>query len=95
MSASPRETDESRPLLPDRPNSYAQSYRSVASSDTQSSETPEPPTVNKISRADLAWVLAGLWSAVFLGALDGACHAWRPSSLQDALSSFPRVFAYG
>lgn len=23
------------------------------------------------SRADLVWVLAGLWSAVFLGALDG------------------------
>jgi hypothetical protein len=34
------------------------------------SDTPDPE-VFRVSRMDLIWVLAGLWSAVFLGALDG------------------------
>jgi hypothetical protein len=38
-------------------------------------ETPSPtspdPVVIHLSRADLLWVLVGLWSPVFLGALDG------------------------
>ena len=29
------------------------------------------PEVFRVSRIDLVWILAGLWSAVFLGALDG------------------------
>lgn len=35
--------------------------------------SPDSPdlVVAPISRADLIWVLTGLWSAVFLGALDG------------------------
>lgn len=54
---------DSRPLLHDPPPSYD----SVASS--------HDPQVKKASRTDLAWVLAGLWSAVFLGALDGTIVA--------------------
>jgi hypothetical protein len=32
---------------------------------------PPDPEVFRVSKMDLIWVLAGLWSAVFLGALDG------------------------
>ncbi len=52
------------------------------------SVTSIPPTQteytasSKISRADLAWVLAGLWSAVFLGALDGE-YSFSPSYAGD------------
>lgn len=50
-----------------------QSYNATdADSDGNSPPTPSEYTAcSKISRVDLAWVLAGLWSAVFLGALDG------------------------
>ena len=34
------------------------------------SDTPDPEAF-RVSRIDLIWILAGLWSAVFLGALDG------------------------
>ncbi len=34
------------------------------------SDLPDPE-VFRVSRMDLFWILAGLWSAVFLGALDG------------------------
>ena len=34
------------------------------------SDSPDPE-VFRVSRIDLVWILAGLWSAVFLGALDG------------------------
>ncbi|KAI0254310.1 vacuolar amino acid permease [Lactifluus subvellereus] len=37
-------------------------------------DSPDP-VVAPISRADLIWVLTGLWSAVFLGALDGTIVA--------------------
>ncbi|KAI0049566.1 vacuolar amino acid permease [Auriscalpium vulgare] len=55
---------ETRPLLSQR-TSYA-------------STTPpaqQPTTPPQISRSDLIWILAGLWSAVFLGALDGTIVA--------------------
>ncbi|KAI0346735.1 MFS general substrate transporter [Trametopsis cervina] len=48
---------------------------------TRREDASPPPSpaeyapLNKISRADLIWVLAGLWSAVFLGALDGTIVA--------------------
>ena len=29
------------------------------------------PEAFRVSRMDLIWILAGLWSAIFLGALDG------------------------
>ncbi|KAI0721866.1 vacuolar amino acid permease [Cerioporus squamosus] len=74
MSPSTRETDETRPLL-GNDRSDAASYRSAASSETQRSHSSEPPAPNHVSRTDLAWVLAGLWSAVFLGALDGTIVA--------------------
>jgi hypothetical protein len=41
---------------------------------TESERAASAPTKQSfpISNRDLYWVLAGLWSAVFLGALDGA-----------------------
>lgn len=58
---------EAAPLL--RTNSLP-SYD--ACDDASVPPTPvEGAPQNKISRGDLTWVLAGLWSAVFLGALDG------------------------
>ena len=38
--------------------------------DRPSSDTPDPEVL-RVSRMDLIWILAGLWGAVFLGALDG------------------------
>jgi len=35
------------------------------------SPTPPDPLVIRVSRADFLWILVGLWSPVFLGALDG------------------------
>ncbi|KAI0334757.1 vacuolar amino acid permease [Cubamyces sp. BRFM 1775] len=74
MSPSRRDSNETSPLLHDR-DARPRSYRSACSSRTQSPEPAEPPVLNKVSRADLMWVLAGLWSAVFLGALDGTIVA--------------------
>lgn len=74
MSPVHRHTDETRPLLRDG-SPYPESYRSLDSDLSQ----PQEPCATKISRADLIWVLAGLWSAVFLGALDGASAVAYPS----------------
>ena len=68
MSISARSDDESTRLLQNR----APSYSSHDQHRDERAESPEPVPLNKVSRSDLAWVLAGLWSAVFLGALDGA-----------------------
>ncbi|KAJ3853012.1 vacuolar amino acid permease [Lentinula lateritia] len=38
-------------------------------------EPSEPPPLNKFSRLETCWILVGLWSAVFLGALDGTVVA--------------------
>lgn len=54
-----------------------QSYNAT-DADSDASPPPSPgeyTACSKISRVDLAWVLAGLWSAVFLGALDGTIVA--------------------
>ncbi|KAJ2967655.1 hypothetical protein NUW54_g13446 [Trametes sanguinea] len=75
-----RHSDETRPLLHDR-DARPQSYRSANSSRTQSPEPGDPPVLNKVSRSDLMWVLAGLWSAVFLGALDGEFPHIQPTNL--------------
>lgn len=74
MPSADRHTDETRPLL-HHGDSRPESYHSVDSDDTQppEPEPADPSAKNNVSRADLFWVLAGLWSAVFLGALDGAC----------------------
>ncbi|KAH9077429.1 MFS general substrate transporter [Lactarius deliciosus] len=41
---------------------------------TPSSTSPDPAIIH-VSRADLVWILVGLWSPVFLGALDGTIVA--------------------
>ena len=72
---------ELTPLLIERP---PPSYTEVANEQLDQPRTPtsastsesEPRPLNKVSRADLVWILAGLWSAVFLGALDGAWRLW-------------------
>ncbi|KAJ8595338.1 vacuolar amino acid permease [Rhizopogon salebrosus TDB-379] len=62
---------ESQPLL----NDYHEgsSYDSVQ--DAESSVQNDPPPLNQVTRSDLFWILSGLWSAVFLGALDGTIVA--------------------
>lgn len=56
---------EGRPLLREVP----ESYNAV---DDDGPVTPTNHThVNKISRADIIWILAGVWSSLFLGAFDG------------------------
>lgn len=69
MTATHRDHSESRPLLVDsRPASSCSNHSGVT--------TPQEPEavapLNKVSRSDLHWILAGLWSAVFLGAVDGS-----------------------
>ncbi|TFK56122.1 vacuolar amino acid permease [Heliocybe sulcata] len=67
MSPNSKSDFEARPLLSDRRSSYG-------SADTEETAVPDAP-LNKVSRSDLIWILAGLWSAVFLGALDGTIVA--------------------
>ncbi|KAJ6599231.1 vacuolar amino acid permease [Mycena vulgaris] len=64
---------ETQPLLKEP----APSYHSVDDVDAGSSADADqsPPPLNNFSRGDVAWILAGLWSAVFLGALDGTVVA--------------------
>jgi len=46
------------------------SYHSI--NDAPESEAcPDPPLLNKFSKWDTCWILAGLWSVVLLGAFDG------------------------
>lgn len=66
---------ERRPLLEDIPRVYsALDDVDESASDTSTLgelENIEAPPLNKFSTVDTCWILAGLWSAVFLGALDG------------------------
>ncbi|KAJ6509977.1 vacuolar amino acid permease [Mycena vitilis] len=66
-SSSAPSSAETAPLLKVAPPSY----HSVDEDDVPPSpaEDPSPPSLNDFSRADVAWILAGLYSAVFLGAL--------------------------
>ncbi|KAH9951778.1 vacuolar amino acid permease [Amylocystis lapponica] len=73
MSPTPPQPLQTEPLLQQHPRSY-QSVHSDPSTPTEVS-TPTTPSPSDVSRKDLAWVLAGLWSAVFLGALDGTIVA--------------------
>ncbi|KAE9410275.1 vacuolar amino acid permease [Gymnopus androsaceus JB14] len=70
---------ERRPLLEDVAPVYsALDDADESASDTSTlaeTESVEPPPLNKFSRAETCWILAGLWSAVFLGALDGTVVA--------------------
>ncbi|KAL5508354.1 hypothetical protein ACEPAH_5973 [Sanghuangporus vaninii] len=72
--------DERTPLLihDDRPPScYSSSTDDDSRSGTSTccSSPAESVPLNKVSKYDLIWVLTGLWSAVFLGALDGTIVA--------------------
>ncbi|OSX59201.1 hypothetical protein POSPLADRAFT_1075481 [Postia placenta MAD-698-R-SB12] len=71
MSTTHRDSSETRPLLQ---QDDVTSYHSVPGSGDSTPQEPPPP-LNRVSGTDLAWVLAGLWSAVFLGALDGTIVA--------------------
>lgn len=64
---------ESRSLLNNESTDSFPSYGATEDPETSVPVSPlsSSPTPSKLSRADLAWVLSGLWSAVFLGALDG------------------------
>uniref|UniRef100_A0A0W0FCR2 Major facilitator superfamily (MFS) profile domain-containing protein n=1 Tax=Moniliophthora roreri TaxID=221103 RepID=A0A0W0FCR2_MONRR len=70
---------ERRPLLgspvsTERPDYGTQDHEvaSISSSQTCVEDSEDgPPLLNKFSKGDACWILAGLWSAVFLGALDG------------------------
>lgn len=61
-------SSETRTLLEERPPSYHS---------TDDVNNPPPPIdpINKFSRADTIWILAGLWSGVLLGAFDGTLRA--------------------
>lgn len=67
MTVTHQDDSQTRPLLVDCGS---------ASSDNSDVTTPQepgfPPPLNKVSQSDLNWILAGLWSAVFLGAVDGS-----------------------
>lgn len=80
MTRSPRSpSTESTRLLEDSPPSY----HSIDDSDD---EPITPPS--KYSRSDIIWILAGLWSAVFLGAFDGTVVA---TLLTDIGSDFNKL----
>ena len=49
-------------------------------------DSPDPE-VFRVSRVDLIWILAGLWSAVLLGALDGKHSGIAPQSVFDGLQA--------
>ena len=79
---------ETRPLLiPSlRPSSYS---------------PPPPPSpgdtpLNHVSRINFFWIVSGLWSAVFLGALDGTvpwiCRRASPPTLSQQAQSSPRSY---
>lgn len=52
-------------------------YQSVDGGRPTTAEEYSQP-VNQYSAADLCWILGGLWSGVFLGALDG----WSDTSIK-------------
>ena len=60
----PSFSSETRSLLEERPPSYH-------STDDVNIPPPQIDPINKFSRADTIWILAGLWSGVLLGAFDG------------------------
>ncbi|KAK0242459.1 vacuolar amino acid permease [Armillaria nabsnona] len=71
---------DTRPLLDETPPSYSTITQRdcddvVSLASDSACELVPAPALNKFSRADTIWILAGLWSAVFLGALDGTVVA--------------------
>lgn len=90
MSSS-RSSKESRPLLhpPVRPPSYNSLH-------SPPSPTEDAPPLNHVSRVDFFWIVSGLWSAVFLGALDGTfpwiCALASLLTLSQQAPSWPRSY---
>ncbi|KAF9484004.1 vacuolar amino acid permease [Pholiota conissans] len=69
---------ETRPLLSDeRPPSYhsTDDVNAPTPSSPSSPQEPYSPPLNNFSKADVRWILVGLWSAVLLGAFDGTVVA--------------------
>lgn len=66
---------ETSPLLPPGKTQVFHGSVDVSESETlapsNSALAPQPTNPDKFSRADLIWILTGLWSGVFLAALDG------------------------
>ncbi|KAF8138171.1 vacuolar amino acid permease [Boletus edulis] len=62
---------ESHPLL--NPSLSPASYSSLPPPASPTHQ--DPPPSNNVSRANFFWIVSGLWSAVFLGALDGTVVA--------------------
>ncbi|QRV91507.1 major facilitator superfamily transporter [Ceratobasidium sp. AG-Ba] len=63
--------DERQALLPNTSeNGLVQEYGTASSSGTSTPSLLKPRNINNPSKKDLLWILGGLWSAVFLGALD-------------------------
>lgn len=91
----------STPLLLDADTEAPPSYRSVTPSGEQEEESQSAPA---FSQADIVWILAALWSAVFLGALDGKylttlthlfglhAHQIQVVSLQHCLAQLAATF---
>ncbi|KAI0786360.1 MFS general substrate transporter [Abortiporus biennis] len=75
MHRSTSRPSERTPLLTASTESLASETSTAVESIPTSPTANDFALVNKISRTDLIWVLAGLWSAVFLGALDGTIVA--------------------
>lgn len=63
----PSFSSDTRSLLEERPPSYH--------STDDVNNAPPIDAINKFSRADTIWILAGLWSGVLLGAFDGTVVA--------------------
>lgn len=63
---------ETQPLLKDATQTTYESFDDSPDFEDHEEESPSSgPATKPVSRADLTWILIGLWSAVFLGALDG------------------------
>lgn len=74
MSVEQRASSETTSLLAERPPSYHSTNdvnTSPPPSPTNTEPNVPPPPLNHFSRSDVRWILAGLWSAVLLGAFDG------------------------
>lgn len=61
---------ESSSLLEEAPSSY-HSVDDVDERITQNRQADGVAPVNRFSKTDIYWILAGLWSGVLLGAFDG------------------------
>ncbi|KAF8914097.1 vacuolar amino acid permease [Gymnopilus junonius] len=65
---------ETSSLLHERPPSY-HSTDDVNDPPSPTFSEPDEQPINNFSRADICWILAGLWSGVLLGAFDGTVVA--------------------